>query len=264
MLHIPCWNGHFNVGGTKEDPIPNMIKLPIFLFSMGLFLRKDQDRMVLTVDKGVAMVVMDRKEYMDKVKGLLAQPAYKTITSDPTNKLKTKLIQKLKRIKRETSMEGGMYRTIYPTCCTAPKFYGLPKVHKTSTSLRPIVVSRGFVTYGITKVIAKILKPLVGKLPHHTKCTRDFVSKVREVTLLPGECLSSYDVTALFTSVPTDPAFNIIKDLLEQDDTLSNRTVLSVQTLLNFWGSVCIIHASFFRISSMKRLKEQLWGHQSA
>ena len=27
MLHIPCWNGYFNVGGTEEDTIPNMIKL---------------------------------------------------------------------------------------------------------------------------------------------------------------------------------------------------------------------------------------------
>ena len=36
-------------------------------------LREDKERMVLTVDKGVAMVVMDRKEYMDKVEGLLAQ-----------------------------------------------------------------------------------------------------------------------------------------------------------------------------------------------
>ena len=59
-------------------------------------LREDQDRMVLTADKGVAMVVIDRKEYMDKVEGLLAQPAYKTISSDPTNRLKAKLIQKLK------------------------------------------------------------------------------------------------------------------------------------------------------------------------
>ena len=53
--------------------------------------------MVLTADKGVAMVVMDKKEYMDKVEGLSAQLAYKTINSDPTNKLKAKLIQKLKR-----------------------------------------------------------------------------------------------------------------------------------------------------------------------
>ena len=52
--------------------------------------------MVLTADKGVAMVVIDRKDYMDKVEGLLAQPAYKTVTSDPTNKLKANLIQKSK------------------------------------------------------------------------------------------------------------------------------------------------------------------------
>ena len=29
MLCIPCWNGYFNVGDTKEDPIPNMIKLKL-------------------------------------------------------------------------------------------------------------------------------------------------------------------------------------------------------------------------------------------
>ena len=63
---------------------------------------------MLTVDEGVALVAMDRKEYLDKVEGLLTQLAYKTITSDPTNKLKVKLIQKLKRIKRKTNMEEGM------------------------------------------------------------------------------------------------------------------------------------------------------------
>ena len=121
----------------------------------------------------------------------------------------------------ETNMEEGMYRTKYPNGCTAPKFYGLPKIHKTSTP-RPIISSRGSVTYRVAKVIAKIFKPLVGKLPHHIQSTRDFVSKIREVTLLPGEFLSSYDVTALFTSVPIDPVLNIIKNMLEQDDTLSN------------------------------------------
>ena len=92
-------------------------------------LRGDQDRMVLTADKAVATVVMDRKEYIDKVEGLLTQPAYRTITTDPSNKLKAKL----KRIKRETNMGEGMYKTMYPTDCTAPKFYGLPKIHKTAT-----------------------------------------------------------------------------------------------------------------------------------
>ena len=64
--------------------------------------------MVLTADKGVALVVMDKKDYQDKIEGLLATLAYRTITTDPTNKLKPEPIQKLRRIKRETNMEEGM------------------------------------------------------------------------------------------------------------------------------------------------------------
>ena len=82
-------------------------------------------------------------------------------------------------------MGEAMYRNMYPSGCTAPKFYGLPKIHKTGTPLRPIVSSRGSVTYGVAKVIAKVLKPLVGKSPPHTQSTKDFVSRDKEVTLLP-------------------------------------------------------------------------------
>ena len=86
--------------------------------------------------------------------------------------------------------------------------------------------------------------------------TRDFVSKIREATLLPGECLSSYDVTASFIFVPIDPVLNIIKDLLEQDDTLCNRTVLLVQNiieLLGFW-----LHNTYFSFQS--KFYEQVEG----
>ena len=54
---------------------------------------------------------------------------------------------------------------MYPTGCVLPKFYGLPKIHKTGTPLRPIVSSRGSVTYGVTKVLSKVIKPLVGQSP---------------------------------------------------------------------------------------------------
>ena len=39
-------------------------------------------------------------------------------------------------------------------------------------------------------------------------------------------------MSALFTSVPVDPALNIIKDLLEKDDTLKERTVLAVNEII--------------------------------
>ena len=58
--------------------------------------------------------------------------------------------------------------------------------------------------------------------------TGDFVSKAKRFTLQMGECLTYYDVTSHFTSVPIDPALDIIKDLLEKDEKLNDRTVLSV------------------------------------
>ena len=56
--------------------------------------------------------------------------------------------------------------------------------------------------------------------------------KAKHFKLEPGECLSSYDVSALFTSVPIDPALNIIKDLLEKDNTLKERTVMEVGDII--------------------------------
>ena len=95
-----------------------------------------------------------------------------------------------------------MYKIMYVTVCVPPKFYGLPKMHKPGTPLRPIVSSKGSVTYGMAKVLSKVLKPVVGKSPHHIQSTSQYVNKAKKITLQPGECLTSYDVTALFTSVP--------------------------------------------------------------
>ena len=49
-------------------------------------LKKDNTRMVLTADKGVSMVVLDREEYTQKSEELLHQPNYKILQADPTNK----------------------------------------------------------------------------------------------------------------------------------------------------------------------------------
>ena len=49
---------------------------------------------------------------------------------------------------------------------------------------------------------------------------------------MPGECLTSYDVSTLFTSVPIDPALKIIKDLLVKDPTLKDRTVIVIDDII--------------------------------
>ena len=58
------------------------------------------------------------------------------------------------------------------------------------------------------------------------------MEQVRHITLVPGECISSYDVLALFTSVPIDPPLKIIKDILVKDPTLKDRTIIGVDDII--------------------------------
>ena len=82
----------------------------------------------------------------------------------------------------------------------------------------------------------------------------DFADRIRKVTLQPIECLCTYDVTAFFTSVPLDPALNIKKYLLEHNITLCDRTVLSVQNIIELLG-FCL-HNTYF--SFQNKFQEQV------
>ena len=95
------------------------------------------------------MVIMDRQDYINKANHLLNQNTYRSIAKDPTSSIKNKLINILKRVKSQTGLDSNTYKSMYPTGCVPPKFYGLPKIHKPDTPLRPIVSSCGSVTYGV-------------------------------------------------------------------------------------------------------------------
>ena len=174
----------------------------------------------MTADKGVSMVFSDREDYIKKVEELLNQSTYKAIPSDPTRKYKNKPIALLKTIKAEGGINDTTYRRLYPTGAVSHKFYGLPKVHKEQMPLRPIISSRGSVTYETAKELARILKPLVGRSLHHVQNIRDFINNLEGIQLEPDEYIMLYDVNSLFTSIPIQPAVNNIKKYLEEDKEL--------------------------------------------
>ena len=134
-------------------------------------LKEDKSRMILTTDKGFALVIMDKKDYIQKAE-LLNTNTYKKIAEDPTNKHKNRLVNILKNIKSEGGLSEETYKKLYPTGAVSSKFYGLPKVHKPGIPLRPIVSSTGTATYNTAKELARLLKPLVGSSIHHVQNTR--------------------------------------------------------------------------------------------
>ena len=167
-----------------------------------------------------------------KAEELLSQTTYSKINNDPTTKYKNRLINLLKTIKTEGGINEALYKKLYPTGAGVPKFYGLPKIHK-ETPLRPIVSSIGSVSYATSKELARILKPLVGRSPYHVHSNQDLLEDLRSLKLEKDECLMSFDVKALFTSVPIQPAIHVIQKLLEEDQDLKQRTSMPVNHIIS-------------------------------
>ena len=74
-----------NILKKAHPPKPNLTKEELKVMGK---LRRDDTWIVLTADKGVALVVMKREDYDTKAEELLNTNTYTTIDSDPTTRYK--------------------------------------------------------------------------------------------------------------------------------------------------------------------------------
>ncbi|XP_015124783.1 uncharacterized protein LOC107046641 [Diachasma alloeum] len=93
----------------------------------------------------------------------------------------------------------------------SPRLYCLPKIHKETIPLRPILSNIGAPTYQLARYLTKPLQALVGQNSSHIKNSQNFVNKVSHIQSSPGDLLLSTDVESLFTNVPIPDTLNIIK-----------------------------------------------------
>ena len=107
-----------------------------------------------------------------------------------------------------------------------------PKYIRRTNPLRSISSSRGSVTYRVAKELARIINPLTGNTIHHVNNCSEFADDIKKNKLDRGECIISYDVSALFTSIPVKSAIQIIKNKLEQDTKLHKGTSMSNNNIL--------------------------------
>ena len=110
-------------------------------------------------------------------------------------------------LKKEKLITSSMFDRLRPKGSKAPRFYGLPKVHKEDYPLRPIVSAISSPTYNLSKFVSKMISPLVGKTDSFVKNSRDFAELVKKEKLESDEIMVSFDVKSLFTNVPVTKSF---------------------------------------------------------
>ena len=129
-------------------------------------LRKDKDHIIVTADKGVALVVMDKTEYITKCEVLLQDSSvYQHLSKDTSPTIHKELVKILKDYKNNNSISETEYTQLRPHGSNSPaaRFYGLPKICKNNMPMCPLISTCGRATYNTAKFITKILQNYCGK-----------------------------------------------------------------------------------------------------
>ena len=106
------------------------------------------------------------------------------------------------------------------------------------------------------------MKPLAGNTIHQVNNSKEFAEDIKKIKLEERECIMSYDVAALFTSIPVKPAIEVIKKKLEQDKELHQRTTMSIQNILDLLEFCLCNTISCFKVNTMSKPRGQPWDLQ--
>ena len=82
----------------------------------------------------------------------------------------------------------------------------------------------GTAKYNPSKYLAYVLSALIGKSGFILRNSRHFISETKGLILDADSIIVSFDVKALYTSLPVRRTIEIVKRRLSEDDTLHERT----------------------------------------
>ena len=122
-------------------------------------------------------------------------------------------------LKKKGELSDMVYQRLRSLAGRTSLLYGLPKVHKPGTPLRPIVSFIQSPTYHLSQHLSHLLSPLVGTSSSAVRNSKDFADFIVTQEMGEGESLVSFDVVSLFTNIPTDLAVDAAFRRLSMDDT---------------------------------------------
>jgi hypothetical protein len=213
---------------------PNMTKNELKAMKS---LRLNKEIRIVQADKGNCTPVLDESKYKEKLNNLLGSWIYEPLPKYPTTKVERRVQKLLSKYK--TVLPTETKRELTPYHSKPLHLCGFPKIHKPDIPLRPIVSSIGSPCYALAGIIHKILSTLAGKSESFVKNSGHFIKLLKCVNLQALDTLVSFDIVSLFTNVPVDEALQVIRNKLQNDNTLAERSLLQVEAIMELL-EVCL------------------------
>ena len=200
-------------------------------------LKANSDIIIKKADKGSAVVIQNRKEYIKEgLRQLNDTKFYKQIDSDLTDYHKNLVSSKVNSMLKSGEITEKCASYLVIDNPRTANFYLLPKIHKGKLPLpgRPIVSANECPTERISQFVDHFIQPIVPTLKSYIKDSGHFLNILNDIEPKGDIILCTLDVTSLYTNIPNDEGIIAVKQSLNRSrHHLENPTNVSICELLN-------------------------------
>lgn len=179
-------------------------------------LSKDKSIIICRPDKGRGVVILNRSDYINKMNHILSDTTkFKLINCNDrvlhTLHQEDKVNRVLNKLKKDGVLSESQYSDLSISGSSPGIMYGLPKIHKENSPLRPILSANNTTTYRIAKFLVPLLQPFTTN-SYTIKNSFEFSKIITSFSNSNSYTMCSYDITSLFTQIPLQETINIILD----------------------------------------------------
>ena len=168
-------------------------------------LKNDNTIVIKGADKGSAVVVWDREDYLKEAhKQLSDEEVYEEVTNDPST-LESTNFTALNKIRARGHLSAGNLKYFFSKDPKFARFYLLPKIYKWLHNVpdRPVISNWCYHAENISLFLDYHLQPLAKKVESYIKGTNHFLKNLKELgSLLKNAILCTIDVVGLYPNIP--------------------------------------------------------------
>lgn len=201
-----------------------------------IFLKNNPNLILTKSDKGNVTVLMSKQQYFNLCNELILQDnSYIEINKDPTLSIQNNCNKLIKVLYDTNQIDENLKKKLTNYTGVAPKFYALPKIHKPTLSIRPIVASIGAPSGLLAAFLTDILTRAYNADNNYFIKDSFQVTTLFNGMILPdNHVIASLDVVSLFSNVYYNAVHRALFNNWERISGVCNINQSTFFNLINF------------------------------
>jgi hypothetical protein len=184
-------------------------------------LQNNNNFIIKPSDKNLGPAILNTDDYINMVlKEHLLTPAYSQLSKETALSQLSSTQSHLKNLINSnkcylTLAEFTYFQRGFKLKHRIPLFYGLPKVHKSPVTLRPVVSCIGSFASIFSTWLDFKMKDMLPYINSYTKNSFSILEDLKDITLPTGALLFTADATSMYTNITTHIGLQNVKQLMD-------------------------------------------------